>query len=262
LADKFSATDIITGAILPSLAMWIIPHALLSRKISAHEEAEAAHKDFHLTSKDDDNKPIWAVIIVGLASFTLPVVFNIVGLPPFLGLLTGLGALWIVTDWLNRHEAHESHASDEGKILSIIQKTDISTLKFFIGILLAVGALKHLGILGELSTALFGDGSSTTALISGSVLLGAISSILDNVPLVAASLNVFPDGVNPAIWELLALTAGTGGSLLVIGSAAGVAAMGQVKELTFVKYFKLATLPALAGYVAGIAVWLVMNRGL
>lgn len=135
----------------------------------------------------------------------------------------------------------------------MLEKADVSTLMFFIGILLAVGAISHMGVLDYLGTHLFGDGS-TNRLIIGSVALGGVSSILDNVPLVAAALKIFPE-TKDIIWVLLALTAGTGGSLLVVGSAAGVAAMGQVKELNFGYYLKTATLPALAGYFAGIAVW-------
>ena len=146
----------------------------------------------------------------------------------------------------------------EGKVVNIVQKADLSTLKFFIGILLAVGALSHIGLLKELNNAIFGEELNTFRLVAGNVLLGGISSILDNVPLVAAAIKMFAAEVPHTIWVLLALTAGTGGSMLVVGSAAGVAAMGQVKELTFGYYLKKATIPAIIGYILGVLVWLAM----
>ncbi len=253
LAGKFSAVEVIKDGFLPSLAVFLIPTAMMTRKITSlgtHEEAEKSHR----IAKKEQVKPNWTVIAVGLGSFTLPILMSILSLPPFIGLLFGLGILWMVTDYYNRQGDHHNSSA---KIIGIIQKTDVATLKFFIGILLAVGALGHLGVLNELSGALFGETAEFSKIVSGSVILGALSAILDNVPLVAAALNVFPSGVDAAEWVLLAITAGTGGSMLVIGSAAGVAAMGQVPELTFVKYLRKATVPALLGFIAGVLVWFV-----
>lgn len=244
LAGKFNAAEVLALGILPALACWIVPHYLLSRKILAHEEAEKEHTVL------EEVKPKWRVIIPAFLSFTFPIAFSFLGLPPFLGLLAGLGIVWIITDIMHKKE-DETH---DGKILSLIQKTDVSTLKFFIGILLAVGALAEMGVLALASNALIGEGSAT-ALIGASITLGGVSAILDNVPLVAVAMELFPDTTPTIIWILLALTAGTGGSMLVIGSAAGVAAMGQVKELNFVNYLKTATIPAAAGFVSGIIVW-------
>ncbi|MCA9324008.1 sodium:proton antiporter NhaD [Candidatus Saccharibacteria bacterium] len=250
LAGKFSATEIIKDGLLPALAIFAIPHYMLSRKIRTHEEAEKAHS----VTASERVHPNWPVISIGLGAFVLPVLANLIGLPPFMGLLAGLAILWIASDFSNRDKGH--HES-EAKIINLIQKTDIATLKFFIGILLAVGALGHLGVLEKLNSILFNGSTSLATVVSASTVLGVMSSILDNVPLVAAAINVFPAHVLPAEWVLLALTAGTGGSLLVVGSAAGVAAMGQVPELTFVKYLKLASIPALFGFIAGIIVWLI-----
>ena len=254
LAGKFSATEVIKDGFLPSLAVFVIPHYLLSRKIKTVEAAQDAHK----IKKSDIVRPNWPIIVVGLGSFTLPIAMSVLGLPPFLGLLTGLSILWIASDYLSRGEHHEGVTST--RIINLIQKTDIATLKFFIGILLAVGALGHLGVLAKLSTALFGGSAELSSIFIGSSVLGVLSAILDNVPLVAAAIDVFPPGVDAAEWVLLAITAGTGGSLLIIGSAAGVAAMGQVPELTFVKYLKLSTFPALLGFIAGAVVWLIQYQ--
>jgi Na+/H+ antiporter NhaD/arsenite permease-like protein len=251
LANKFSALEIITKGFLPSIVAWIIPQYLLGRKLKTHEEAELAHPDYDII---DEKKvqPYWSIVLVGLFSFALPVIFNLIGLPPFLGLLSGVGLLWIVID-LRFRNSEESN--EEGRIVSVIQKTDLATLKFFIGILLAVGALSHSGLLAIMNENLFGHELESFRLITGNIVLGFTSAILDNVPLVAAAIKMLPAAVPVDIWVLLAMTAGTGGSMLVIGSAAGVAAMGQIKELNFTYYLKNISFPALLGYIGSIAVW-------
>lgn len=254
LANKFNAVQIISIGILPAIITWIIPQYLMGKKIKQHEEAEEAHNNFDLVD-EKKVKPYWSVIFIGLLSFLLPVIFNLINLPPFLGLLLGVGILWVFID-IKSKKGHVDYTS--GQIVNIIQKTDITTLKFFIGILLAVGALAHIGLLKTLNDFIFGANINTTRLIIGNVALGGLSSVLDNVPLVAAAIKMFPAGISPAIWVLLALTAGTGGSMLVIGSAAGVAAMGQVKELNFAYYLKKASLPALLGYFGGVVTWVAL----
>jgi len=253
LAGKFTALQVISVAIIPSIAAWLVPQYLMGRHIKKGEEAEKAHSDVKVDGDRQPVKPYWSVVIIGFLSFLLPVFFNLAGFPPFLGLLTGVGILWLFIDFKsNRQDDHFK----QGKVVKVIQRADISTLKFFIGILLAVGALSHVGLLRDLNTLIFGSELNISRLVIGNSILGVISSILDNVPLVAAAIKMFAASTPMVIWVLLALTAGTGGSMLVVGSAAGVAAMGQVKELTFGYYLKKATLPALLGYIAGIAAWI------
>ncbi|MEK7644671.1 MAG: sodium:proton antiporter NhaD [Patescibacteria group bacterium] len=254
LAGKFNALQIIAVGTIPAIVTWVIPQYLMGRKIVQHEEAEKAHSEFDIVD-EEKVKPIWSVIIIGMCSFLLPVIFNLINLPPFLGLLLGVGILWTFID-LKSRGGHEHFAT--GKVVNIVQKTDIATLKFFIGILLAVGALSHIGLLKELNDFIFGLEINTQRLIIGNIILGLISAVLDNVPLVAAAIKMFADGIDPSLWVLLAITAGTGGSILLIGSAAGVAAMGQVKELNFMYYLKKASLPALLGYFGGVGMWLIM----
>lgn len=251
LANKFTAVEVISIGTLPAIAAWIFPQYLMGKKIVAHEEVEKPHV------VPGRERLHWPVIILALTSFTFPVIVNLMGLHPFLGLFAGLGLLYVFIDYLakNGDEEHE-----KGRLVNLVQKVDLATLLFFIGILLAVGALSYVGALKEFSIALFGHDPSVFRLAAGNVVLGLVSSILDNVPLVAAVIKMFGDGVPQAVWVLLAITAGTGGSLLVIGSAAGVAAMGQVRELTFGYYLKVATIPALVGYVASIATWSLMYQ--
>ena len=254
LANKFSAVQVISIGIVPSIIAWIIPQSLMGRKIRHHEEAELAHPNYDLVN-EEKVKPYWSIIIIGLFSFLFPVLFNLIGLPPFLGLLMGVGILWIFID-IKAKTGHADHIG--GRVINIIQKTDITTLKFFIGILLAVGALSHVGLLKVINNFIFGPEINSVRLIIGNSVLGIVSSVLDNVPLVAAAIKMFASGISPSIWVLLAITAGTGGSMLIIGSAAGVAAMGQVKELNFGYYLKKAAGPALLGYIGAILTWYLM----
>ena len=255
LANKFTAVQVISIGILPAIAAWVVPQYFMGKKIKAHETAELENPS---ASPADEkyHKPYWPAIILGMVSFTFPVAANLMGLPPFLGLLAGVGLLWVFIDYQASRNGHKNPTHEGSQIVKVIQKTDITTLKFFIGILLAVGALSHIGLLGELSLALFGADPSIVRLVVGNTIMGAASSVFDNVPLVAAAIKMFTIDLSPAIWVLLAITAGTGGSMLVVGSAAGVAAMGQVKELTFGYYLKKGTIPAILGYIAGVFVWI------
>ena len=127
-------------------------------------------------------------------------------------------------------------------------------LFFFAGILLSVGALRHLGILSLVSQELFGEAPTVLQLVLGNTTLGVLSAFVDNIPLTAAAIDILVTD-DPQLWVLLSLTVGTGGSMLVIGLAAGVIAMGSVKELTFLNYMRIATVPAATGYIIAIAVW-------
>ena len=142
----------------------------------------------------------------------------------------------------------------EANIERLLQKTDLASIKFFAGILLAVSALHAFGILHDLSILLLGAEQTVDRVIIGNIALGFLSSVLDNVPLTAMAMNIIalPD---PSIWVLLALSVGIGGSFLVIGSAAGVVAMGMVKELTFGRYMQIATIPAVIAFMVCIGVW-------
>jgi Na+/H+ antiporter NhaD/arsenite permease-like protein len=145
----------------------------------------------------------------------------------------------------------------ENKIVNVIRSIDMTTLSFFIGILLAVNALGYVGILDHFANAIFGQNpaSQPYRIMASHSVIGVVSALVDNVPITAAVMDMLPDGISYQYWVLLAITAGTGGSLLVIGSAAGVAAMGQAEHLSVSYYFKRGTLPAFLGYLGAIFVW-------
>lgn len=248
LAGKFSATEIILKGFLPSVAIAFTALLLFYPKIKPSEYDSTTEIVTKLSKSER------LVIILTFSSFAFPIVMSFVGLPPYLGLLIGLGLVWITVDLFKVVSGRETHLT--ASIEKLLQKTDISSIQFFIGILLAVGALHALGILEHLSTFVYGSNPESMRLITGHVFLGMLSAILDNVPLTAMAINMLTSDLT-SYWILLAITVGTGGSLLVIGSAAGVIAMGMVHELTFVKYIKIAFIPALVSFLVGVGVWYV-----
>lgn len=252
LAGKFSAAEVIKWVFLPSLALFFVSSFMLIRKIK-EDSIDIPEEDVKITFSEK------TVIVASLSCFFMPFVFTKIGLPPYMGLLAGLGFVGILITFFRHANKHETHLdSDIAKMLS---KVDFASLVFFIGILLAVSGLEHVGILHWLSEGLnriagnlFSDPALGLLFVNST--LGALSAIVDNIPITAASVSIIISN-DPAIWSLLALTVGTGGSMLVIGSAPGVVAMGMVKDLAFFKYVKIATIPAAVGYITAIIVWWV-----
>ncbi len=249
LAGKFTALEIITWGFLPSLAILCASTFLFARQIvgDTKDEEPSTHESVRMTRSEK------LIIITTFTSFALPPLAHFVGLPPYMGLLFGVGIVGLLVGFFANTLPHrESHlAMDIEKLLG---KVDVTSLLFFIGILFAVGALGFLGILNNISETIFGDSPTFERLVMGSVLLGIVSAIFDNIPLTAAAIDIMPTD-DFHLWVLLAICVGTGGSMLVIGSAAGVVAMGMVKDLTFKDYMKIATIPAAVGYFAAILVW-------
>ncbi|MBL6444926.1 sodium:proton antiporter NhaD [Fulvivirga sp. 29W222] len=249
LAGKFTAWQILFYGLIPSIIAWIVPQAMLTLKITNEDRKSRESKEV---------LPLqWSIIFIGLFTFGFAVIVNLFHLPPFIGILLGLGACAIVIDYRLKQGTLKKRA---GHIVNIIKTIDMATLNFFIGILLAVGALNYQGVLHDIALLIFGDNpaSNPLAIIIGHTSLGLFSAVVDNVPLTAAVIKMLPEGITFTYWVLLAITAGTGGSILIIGSAAGVAAMGQVKELTIIRYIKLGTLPALIGYLTSVASWYLL----
>lgn len=247
LAGKFDAATIVIRGFLPSLAYFLVSTAILYQKIMNVPFDDST--DEVITKLTFSEKILITMVFL---SFTLPIIMGIMQLPPYLGLIIGLGIVWIAVDMLRKYTDRHTHL--EASIEKFISKTDIASLTFFVGILLGVSALNHFGLLEYFSDALYGHNPSFERIIVGNAGLGVLSAILDNVPLTAIAIEVLHTDMQ-AVWVLLALAVGTGGSLLIIGSAAGVICMGMVKELNFMKYLKIAFVPALLGYAAAILVW-------
>ena len=249
LAGKFTAWQVVIGGILPSIVGWVIPQYMITKKLTVVDRDQIIYAE---------QLPLqWGVIILGFSTFGLAVLVNILHLPPFFGILFGLGIVAIVIDVKLRRGSLHIKAN---QIVNVIKEIDMGTMYFFIGILLAVGALQFHGVLDIMASYVFGSdpANNPMAVITGHISLGFLSSIFDNVPLTAAVLKMLPDNIDYIYWVLLAITAGMGGSMTVIGSAAGVAAMGQVKEVTFVEYLKKGSIPALFGYIGAIITWYLL----
>jgi Na+/H+ antiporter NhaD/arsenite permease-like protein len=193
------------------------------------------------------------ILALGLGLLVLvPAFKQITHLPPFMGILFGLGILWLAGEFL--HKGKPPEARHKLTLAHALSRIDLSSLLFFVGILLAVATLEHANILGMLAGALDRTVGRQDVIV---LLLGLLSAIVDNVPMVAAAMGMYPLSQHPTdsfLWEFMAYCAGTGGSILIIGSAAGVAAMG-IEKIEFIWYMRRIAWLALLGYFAGAAVY-------
>ena len=204
------------------------------------------------------------ILFMGVGALVfVPIFKTITHLPPYLGMLFGLAILWMTTEIISRKYEKDGHKLPTA--VSTLEHIDTPTILFFLGILMAVSCLKVSGILASLAGGLNNAfGVEAPGFFFIDLIIGVLSSVVDNVPLVAAAMGMYPLGdgaifdVNHPFWEFLAYCAGTGGSLLIIGSAAGVAVMGMEK-IDFIWYLKKISWLALVGYIAGAIVFIGMN---
>jgi len=261
--QKFSTGEIVLHVILPSIVHAGVAGAVLFRQIDEQSTPDDVVDEGEVALTRTDK----VLIGLTLASFALPlVVRQAFGVSPYLGLLLGLGIVWALMDHLH-HTAEDLNDEDpetqptrlQRDIMELLRRVDHRSLLFFVGILLLVSALGELGVLEEFSDWLIGEDPSTQRVVVGSVVLGYASAIVDNVPLTALAMDVLTT-VNPWHWTLLAYTVGTGGSHLILGSVAGVIAMGKVEGLTTVAYVRIAGGAVTVAYLAGLAVWAIEFR--
>ena len=272
MKNYVSSVDLIVNLLLPSLVSVIVPTFIATRFIS-EESVEALNESDqrvgYVLSRHHHKLSV-LILVCGVAGLLFVPVFKaITHLPPYMGILLSLGILWLLTELIVHR--YRLDGKIEGRISQVVKNIDMSTILFFLGILLAVAALQQAGILSALATWL-NDTFHEVYVING--IIGVLSSIVDNVPLVAACMNMYPvatpdmiaSAADPAytalfvedglFWHLLTFCAGVGGSLLIIGSAAGVVAMG-IEKIQFMWYVKRITWMALLGYIAGIVfIWL------
>ena len=265
IGGQLTTGIIISHLIIPSLVCLLVPLAILSFRLKGNVarpvKAEGAEHYINPTTAGERNM----VFIVGvLGLLFVPVFKTVTHLPPFMGMMLSLGAIWLLTEVLHRNKNIEDkhHLS----VISVLQKIDTSSVLFFLGILLAVAALQEVGHLLVMADWLR---TSLENVFAIDLAIGLLSAIVDNVPLVAASMGMYD--VVPAatdawsgnfvqdgtFWQFLAYCAGTGGSALIIGSAAGVAVMG-LEKIDFIWYLKKISLLAIIGYLAGAGVYYLM----
>ena len=249
---------VLTEIFIPSLISMIIPALILqySLKGKFDKEQNLPKADVSQFTKTQRNIIFW--LGVGGLCF-VPVFKTLTHLPPFMGILLVLGVLWTVTEIFHYNTSEDDTMAK--RVSDIMTKIDLSTIMFFLGILMAVTVLQEVGVLTALGQGLNEAFSGNYYLING--IIGVLSSIVDNVPLVAGCMGMYPVAAEGAMavdgifWQLLAYCAGVGGSMLIIGSAAGVVVMG-LEKISFGWYMKRITWIAFVGYLAGIlAYWLL-----
>jgi len=251
---NISAIHTMTDLVIPSLASLVVSLAVLTPSMKGELKRGDNSKSREENTNLDSKRKI--VFWGGLAALVgVPVFKAATGLPPYMGMICGLGVLWVVTDYINRDDDMNS---DYRRAESALQRIDTSSVLFFLGILLSVGALEEAGLLRTLAINL---DKVLPNLDLVAVAIGIFSAIIDNVPLVAATMgmydiNNFP--VDSRLWQLIAYCAGTGGSIFVIGSAAGVALMGMEKT-DFFWYLKKVSLSAAVGFFAGVGVYIAAS---
>ena len=251
-----TAAGVISEIFIPSLVSMAIPAYILSLslkgKLTFTEEQAYSFQASSLTTKQ--RKTIFFLGVGGL--IFVPIFKSITHLPPFIGILLVLGVLWTVTEvFYARLQEEEEQGAMQKRVTDILSRIDMSTILFFLGILMAVACLETIGVLTALGKGLDVAFEGNHYLVTG--IIGVLSSIVDNVPLVAGCMGMYPVqavgdmAVDGIFWQLLAYCAGVGGSMLIIGSAAGVVVMG-LEKITFGWYLKRITWIAFVGYIAGI----------
>jgi Na+/H+ antiporter NhaD/arsenite permease-like protein len=261
IGGQVTTGAIVTRLILPSLVNALVPLAIVAWTVRG-KPIVAPLGSGGASTEDSGTTSFERNLMFGLglvALLAVPVFKAVTHLPPFLGVLFGLGVLWVVGDLVHRGKAGEDR--ERVTIAHALTRIDMGAIVFFVGILLAVATLEHAGVLGALARWLDAEIGRLDVIV---VVFGLLSAIVDNVPMVAAAMGMYDLGTYPPdsfLWEFMAYCAGTGGSILIIGSAAGVAAMGAEK-IDFIWYLRRFAPLALIGYLAGAAIYMIETRAL
>lgn len=252
-----TAVGVISEILVPSLVSMVIPAFILQYHLKGELQMPEMKENAETEAGALTERQRKAVFWIGVGGLMfVPVFKSITHLPPFVGILLVLGVLWTTTELFYSHlqHGHDTEGTQK-RVTNLLSRVDMSTILFFLGILMAVSCLAEVGVLAAM-----GDGLNTIFdgnhyLVTG--IIGVLSSIVDNVPLVAGCMGMYPVApagdmaVDGIFWQLLAYCAGVGGSMLIIGSAAGVVVMG-LEKITFGWYMKRITWIAFVGYIAGI----------
>jgi Na+/H+ antiporter NhaD/arsenite permease-like protein len=253
IGGQITPVNIITGLFAPAMVNLLVPLLIVSFMLRG-KSVEAPVSDYKDSNGITNIAERNVMFLLGLSILiAVPVFKTITHLPPFMGIMFGLGILWLVADLMHKNKTQE--AKHTLTLSHALSRIDMSSIIFFIGILLAVATLEHSHILSALAQWLDATVGRQDLIV---MMIGFASAIVDNVPLVAASMGMYNLEQYPTdsfLWEFLAYCAGTGGSILIIGSAAGVAAMG-LEKIDFIWYLKKISLLATLGYLAGAAVYI------
>ncbi len=253
IGDKISTVEVMKSLILPSLACLTIPLIIASLMLKGDVERPEKSQAHH----DKTLKPWHSMLFLALGFAGLifvPVFKSVTHLPPFMGMMFSLSVIWIISEFV-KHDLDEATRSSTN-VVGVLKKIDTASILFFMGILLAVGTLQASGVLRHVAGWL-SDNVGNMQVVA--LIIGLLSAVVDNVPLVAAGIGMYDFPRDDTFWLFLAYCAGTGGSCLIIGSAAGVAAMG-LEKIDFIWYVKRVSLWALVGYLGGAGVFVIQEK--
>ena len=261
IGKQITTQQIILNVFFPSLVCLLVPLTIMSfyTKGNVERPSDEENKTAHHTTRQQRNL-VFGLGVSGL--IFVPIFKSLTHLPPFMGMMLSLGVLWLITDIM--HKKDDIKTKRHFSVFHALEKMDVPTILFFLGILLAVGSLQSAGQLNQMAGFLddkIGTSTENGVYLIGSII-GLLSALVDNVPLVAAAMGMYPLGgmeffeQDGLFWEFLAYCAGTGGSALIIGSAAGVAIMG-LENIPFFWYVRKFTILAIIGYIAGIITYII-----
>lgn len=255
IGGQITALNVIVQLLIPSAVCILVPLLLMGRRVKGNvQPATSETTEYQPNTSASERNTVFALGL-GVLLF-VPAFKTLTHLPPFMGMLLGLGVMWIITELI--HSGKDDVEKGTRSVVHALRKVDTPSILFFLGILVAVAAIQSLGLLTDMAAWLDRVVGNTSAIV---IIIGFLSAIVDNVPLVAAAQGMYTLEQFPTdhyFWEFLAYCAGTGGSALIIGSAAGVAAMGMEK-IDFFWYLRRITGWAVLGYLAGAAVFLLQN---
>jgi Na+/H+ antiporter NhaD/arsenite permease-like protein len=255
IGGQVTTGSIIFNLIIPSLVCLLVPLLILSFSMKGKVTKPDVVESTHTEKTTDFERKIVLALGIGALVF-VPFFKTITHLPPFMGMLFGLAILWIVTEFI--HQNKNDADKDSYSVIQALRKADVPSVLFFLGILVAISALESTHQLRDLAQWMDAKIGNLDVIV---ISIGLLSSIVDNVPLVAAGMGMYDMATYPTdhyFWSFLAYCAGVGGSCLIIGSAAGVAAMGMEK-IDFLWYFKNVSWLALIGYLSGAGIYMLQH---
>jgi Na+/H+ antiporter NhaD/arsenite permease-like protein len=259
IGKKVTSVQLMEYIVLPAIVCFAVPYFLASFNKVFKGDVPAVKLD--LDEKAVKVLSSRKMLYLGLAMIVfVPIFKTLTHLPPYVGMMLSLGVVWLVSEYIHPEENFNEDIKHKYSPHKALSRIEISSILFFLGILLAIAAFESV-VVGNVSLLRSGADSLTAAIPNLNIviiLLGFLSAVIDNVPLVAAAMGMFNNPLDDHLWHFIAYTAGTGGSMLIIGSAAGVAAMGMEK-IDFIWYFKKITWLTAAGYLAGCAVFLLIS---
>lgn len=264
IGEKVTTAGLVTQLVFPSIVCIVVPVFIASfYKVFRGNLATESGRDFEEKVKEEKLLSSRTMLIAGICGLVfVPVFKSVTHLPPYMGMMLSLGVVWLISEYIHPEEDFDESNRQHYSAHHALSRIEMTSIIFFLGILAAVAALESVAVMGSQGE-MVGFLKSIAEWLQETIpsqnavimLLGVVSAIIDNVPLVAASMGMYTEPTDSTLWHFIAYSAGTGGSMLVVGSAAGVAAMGM-ERIDFIWYVKKITPLAVAGFLAGAAAFL------